>query len=244
MLSTTTLRSTRAITLRIQPTFLAPCAGAASYTTSVASPAKTAPRPCTPRRAVLPLSAISHTFARAASSTTTPSTPSTTTTSSSPSTTQPLTWNRFLALRRTRRRISVLASLITSAASMAGGVSFLLARDFDSVGAQTLGLDPIVVLGLGTIGFAAAGWLLGPVFGGVVFRGIYRKVGGEVAEKERAFYARIKKYRVDPSSSSMANPVPDYYGEKIGSVADYRRWLKDQRAFNLKKGSYGGSGKV
>ena len=23
----------------------------------------------------------------------------------------------------------------------------------------------------------------------------------------------------------MQNPVPDYYGEKIGSVADYRRWL-------------------
>jgi len=29
--------------------------------------------------------------------------------------------------------------------------------------------------------------------------------------------------------------VPDYYGEKIGSVADYRRWLKDQRAFTRKK---------
>jgi import inner membrane translocase subunit TIM23 len=29
--------------------------------------------------------------------------------------------------------------------------------------------------------------------------------------------------------------VPDYYGEKIGSVMDYRRWLKDQQAFNLKR---------
>jgi hypothetical protein len=55
-------------------------------------------------------------------------------------------------------------------------------------------------------------------------------------QKEKEFYARIKKYRVDPSSSSMANPVPDFYGEKIGSVKDYRRWLKDQRAFNLKRG--------
>lgn len=55
-------------------------------------------------------------------------------------------------------------------------------------------------------------------------------------QKEREFYDRIKKHRVDPTSSSMANPVPDYYGEKIGSVADYRRWLKDQRAFNLKRG--------
>lgn len=60
-------------------------------------------------------------------------------------------------------------------------------------------------------------------------------------QKEREFYDRIKRHRVDPTSSSIANPVPDYYGEKIGSVADYRRWLKDQRAFNLKRGAYQGS---
>jgi len=29
--------------------------------------------------------------------------------------------------------------------------------------------------------------------------------------------------------------VPDYYGEKIGSVQGYRSWLKDQRAFNKKR---------
>lgn len=57
-------------------------------------------------------------------------------------------------------------------------------------------------------------------------------------QKEKGFYDRIKKYRVDPSSSSAANPVPDYYGEKIGSVTDYRQWLKDQRAFNRKRRMY------
>jgi import inner membrane translocase subunit TIM23 len=30
--------------------------------------------------------------------------------------------------------------------------------------------------------------------------------------------------------------VPDFYGEKISSVAGYRQWLRDQRAFNKKKG--------
>jgi import inner membrane translocase subunit TIM23 len=29
--------------------------------------------------------------------------------------------------------------------------------------------------------------------------------------------------------------VPDFYGEKISSVAGYRQWLRDQRAFNRKK---------
>lgn len=54
-------------------------------------------------------------------------------------------------------------------------------------------------------------------------------------QKEKSFYARIKRYRADPSSSSPQNPIPDYYGEKIASVKDYRRWLKDQRVFNRKK---------
>jgi len=33
----------------------------------------------------------------------------------------------------------------------------------------------------------------------------------------------------------MNNPVPDFYGEKISSVAGYRQWLKDQRAYIKKR---------
>lgn len=54
-------------------------------------------------------------------------------------------------------------------------------------------------------------------------------------QREKEFLTRIKKNRVDPSSQSMSNPVPDYYGEKIGSVQQYRQWLKDQRAYKLKR---------
>jgi mitochondrial import inner membrane translocase subunit TIM23 len=55
-------------------------------------------------------------------------------------------------------------------------------------------------------------------------------------QKEKQFYERIKRHRVDPSTNSFQNPVPDYYGEKIGSVTGYRHWLKDQRAYNRKRG--------
>lgn len=57
-------------------------------------------------------------------------------------------------------------------------------------------------------------------------------------QKEKQFYQRIKRYRADPASQSMANPVPDYYGEKVDSVAAYRQWLKDQRGFTKKRQSY------
>lgn len=59
-----------------------------------------------------------------------------------------------------------------------------------------------------------------------------------VVQKESQFFARIKKNRVDPSNSSTGNPVPDFYGEKISSVAGYRQWLKDQRAYNKKRTTF------
>jgi len=115
-------------------------------------------------------------------------------------------------------------------------MAFLSTADWDKLQSYMFGMDPILVLGLSTAGFSFAGWLTGPFFGNAVFKIYYRKLGRQIAAKEKEFYARIKKYRVDPSSSSIANPVPDFYGEKIGSVSDYRRWLKDQRALNLKRG--------
>jgi import inner membrane translocase subunit TIM23 len=36
-------------------------------------------------------------------------------------------------------------------------------------------------------------------------------------------------------ANHLSFAVPDFYGEKIQSVQGYRRWLKDQRAFNKKK---------
>ncbi|KAF1981857.1 Pam17-domain-containing protein [Aulographum hederae CBS 113979] len=178
---------------------------------------------------------------RAASTTT--STTTTTTTTPTSSTTSPsdspdavLTWNRFLALRKTRRRISLAASILSSIGFTFLGATVITNYDLDAWAKQTFGLDEIVSTGMMCVGFMGVGWLVGPVFGGAVFRVGWRRFGGQIEKKEREFYARIKKFRVDPSASSLSNPVPDYYGEKIGSVADYRRWLKDQRAFNLKRG--------
>lgn len=106
------------------------------------------------------------------------------------------------------------------------------------MGTQVLGLDPVVVLGLATAGFGAVGWLIGPVFGNAAFKLANGRWGEEIASKEKQFFQRIKRYRVDPSSQSFSNPVPDYYGEKIGSVQGYRQWLKDQRAYNKKRESF------
>jgi hypothetical protein len=46
--------------------------------------------------------------------------------------------------------------------------------------------------------------------------------------KERLFFQHIKRRRADPSRQSVQNPTPDYYAEKVGSIKDYRQWLRDQ----------------
>ncbi|KAI9701396.1 MAG: TIM23 complex component [Bogoriella megaspora] len=148
-----------------------------------------------------------------------------------------LIWNDFFQLRKRRRYISLVSSIVTSGGCLFGGVAFLSTFDLTEIpGATTLGLDPFILLGLETFAFAVAGWLAGPVAGEALFRMVVLGRGaGEFQTKEREFFNRIKKHRADPANSSVQNPVPDYYGEKIGSVKDYRRWLKDQRAFNLKR---------
>ncbi|CAI6341484.1 unnamed protein product [Periconia digitata] len=239
MFAPSCLRPARAFTTRFNPAILAvpstttaaPFSTTSSPTTSPRTPAKPATRPAPLSNALFQPALL-----RAASTTSQPS--------SSPSpaaggnTPTKLTWNDFLALRRTRRKINVVASGFTSVATLYSGLRVFIEQGWDATLSASVGIDPLMVTGISSFAMLAAGWLLGPVFGGAVFNMRYRGIRGEIMDKEREFFNRIKSHRVDPTSSSMNNPVPDYYGEKIGSLADYRRWLKDQRAFKLKRGAY------
>ncbi|KAJ0120744.1 presequence translocated-associated motor subunit pam-17 [Diaporthe amygdali] len=149
----------------------------------------------------------------------------------------PLDWNSFFQLRKTRRRWQVGFSAIMSLGCGTAGALVLGSGAADSLTGQ-IPLDPILTLGLITLGCIAMGWVVGPSVGNAVFYLIKRKYKAPMTVKESQFFARIKKNRVDPSNSSTGNPVPDFYGEKISSVAGYRQWLKDQRAYNKKRTTF------
>ncbi|KAL4916066.1 Presequence translocated-associated motor subunit pam17, mitochondrial [Aspergillus aurantiobrunneus] len=149
-----------------------------------------------------------------------------------------LDWNSFFKLRASRRRYTLASSIVCSAASTMVGVQVLSSQNLENLGAQVMGLDPFIVLGMATAACGAAGWLVGPFLGNAVWGLVNRQYRTAVVVKEKEFFDRIRRYRVDPSSNSIANPVPDYYGEKIGSVQGYRQWLKDQRAYNRKRRNF------
>ncbi|KAL7783577.1 mitochondrial import protein Pam17 domain-containing protein [Trichoderma ceciliae] len=157
-------------------------------------------------------------------------------TSGSPASARPpaLDWDSFFKLRLRRRRIQLLFSVTTGVLGGAAGTIFLAEGFAEPLIAQ-IPLDPFFTLGIMTMACAGLGWLIGPTLGNQVFYIINRRFKTQMMQKEGEFFARVKRHRADPTNSSAGNPVPDFYGEKIQSVAGYRRWLKDQRAFNKKK---------
>lgn len=63
----------------------------------------------------------------------------------------------------------------------------LLSRlNLESMG--VFGLDPVLVLGLMTVGSGGVGWLLGPFVGNAVFGVVHRRVGGQIAEVSFVFF--------------------------------------------------------
>ncbi|KAI9745733.1 MAG: TIM23 complex component [Claussenomyces sp. TS43310] len=236
MLRTETGLRKAAMSCRLQPTVSTPC----TYHTATASRTQDQPtkRPQPLSKTQLPATPAQYTSRMSSSfpsaSAASESSPNT---SPTPPPVQRLDWNTFFKLRKTRRRIQLGSSIGTSLFGMMGGAQAIAMSNVDSIVNQ-VPLDPFITLGLLTFSCGGLGWLLGPIVGTGVFNLTNSKYRGEMIVKEKGFYDRVKRYRVDPSASSMANPVPDYYGEKISSVSDYRQWLKDQRAFNKKRQTF------
>lgn len=92
-----------------------------------------------------------------------------------------LDWNSFFKLRASRRRYSLASSIATSLLSTTIGVQVLSSQDLESLGAQVMGLDPFVVLGLATAACGAVGWLAGPVVGNGIWGLVYRRFKPSVA---------------------------------------------------------------
>jgi import inner membrane translocase subunit TIM23 len=116
-----------------------------------------------------------------ANSTTTPSASTNSRANAASSEDAPLDWNTFFQLRTSRRRYTLFSSILASIASTAIGVQILSTQDLDNLGAQVMGLDPFVVLGLATAAFGAVGWLAGPFLGNAIWSMVHRRYRRGVA---------------------------------------------------------------
>lgn len=145
-----------------------------------------------------------------------------------------MSWEEFLALRKQQRRIGAFGSIAAAIFTMATSFSYLSQIEIDPT--ETLfGLDIFTVYVGGILCTGFVGFMFGPsLIGDPLFALVNRKIMGTYRIKQKLFLKHIAKMRVDASRQSMNNPVPDYYGEKIGSLKDYRQWLRDCNEYRRK----------
>jgi import inner membrane translocase subunit TIM23 len=182
MLASSGLRPARAFAIRFQPAVIASCsAPAAPFSTSAPTrPTNKTPRTArpavfTPRTTPSQITIRNESSASGAAAA--QQAPSSTAATGSE---KLLTWNDFLALRRTRRKINVVASGFTAVGVTYAGLQAFISGGYDSTLAASFGLDPLMVTGLSTIGMLGAGWLIGPFFGGAIFSMRYRTIGADI----------------------------------------------------------------
>ncbi|KAF6763739.1 presequence translocated-associated motor subunit PAM17 [Ephemerocybe angulata] len=137
--------------------------------------------------------------------------------------TRGLTWPEYLAIRRSRHRWQTVATIPAGLLGLSSGVAYFGNLETDPM-KPIFGFDPFMVYGFLT---ACCMALLGPTIGGALWRFTHR-------DKTANSSHRIAKNRVDAALQTATAPVPDYYGERIGSLHDYRQWLRDQAKYRRK----------
>jgi hypothetical protein len=60
--------------------------------------------------------------------------------------------------------------------------------------------------------FTGLGALIGPSIGTALWRSTHRRLLPQIDAKDREFFRRVAKNRVDASLQNPTQPVPDYYG--------------------------------
>ncbi len=145
-----------------------------------------------------------------------------------------LGWEEFLTLRKKQRGISIVSSVIGTLIAMGIAWVWVASKEIDPT--ETIfGLDAFTVYIGGIMCVGVIGYLLGPpLIGDTVFNLTHRGIMSSYRIKQKMFLKHVRKMRVDASRQSMNNPVPDYYGEKIGSLKDYRQWLRDCNEYRRK----------
>lgn len=150
-----------------------------------------------------------------------------------PSNNEPFTWENFFQLRKQENRINLGSSIFT--AFLGTNISWIHLSTMEIDPTQMIfGFDPLLVISAGLMACGGVGYLLGPLVGSWIFKIKNKGHLHNYNIKNKDFLRHIIANRVNPSSQSFSNPVPDYYGEKIDSLRKYKQWLRDCYSYRRK----------
>ncbi|KNC98743.1 uncharacterized protein SPPG_05723 [Spizellomyces punctatus DAOM BR117] len=161
--------------------------------------------------------------------------------SSNPTHAQPtIPWREYFSLRKSRKNWERAGAITGGTGGFLGGAYYFgTVAEFDPT-QQILGMqDPTLVYVLGAMAVAGLASFTGIVGAGQLWRLLKKRETLKALDlRDREFFHRIQRHRPKEIASVVPIPgsqsgMPDYYGEKINSVADYRSWLKKQRRFRI-----------
>ncbi|KAF9484637.1 mitochondrial import protein Pam17 [Pholiota conissans] len=144
-----------------------------------------------------------------------------------------ISWPEYLRIKKSKRTWQTVVTVPCALVGLAAGGVYFGNLDTDPL-KPIMGIDPFFFYGFCTVGCAGLGALIGPTIGASIWRYTHRRVLSHIDNKDHEFFRRIAKNRVDVSLQNPTQPVPDYYGEKIGSLHQYRQWLRDQSKYRRK----------
>ncbi|KAG1723688.1 mitochondrial import protein Pam17 [Suillus lakei] len=144
-----------------------------------------------------------------------------------------LSWPEYLEIRKSKRKWETAVTIPATILGLVGGLAYFGSLESDAT-KPIMGIEPLLLYGGCTVSCMGLGYLIGPTIGAAGWRMTHRRAMNLIEAKDREFHQRIVRNRVDPTAQSATNPVPDFYGEKIGSLHQYRQWLRDQARFRRK----------
>ncbi|KAJ7633077.1 presequence translocated-associated motor subunit PAM17 [Roridomyces roridus] len=144
-----------------------------------------------------------------------------------------LKWAEYLKIRRRRRQLQTAFTIPCAAVGFFGGVAYFGSLQTDPT-KPIMGIDPMMFYAGCCLLCMGGGFVVGPSIGSAIWRLVNRNLISKIDARDREFYTHIARNRVDASLQSATNPIPDYYGEKIGSLKGYRQWLRDQSKYRKK----------
>ncbi|KAJ3223282.1 hypothetical protein HK099_001323 [Clydaea vesicula] len=144
-----------------------------------------------------------------------------------------LPWKEYFRLKKNVKNAERTLGIIGGGTALiSSSYYFGAVADFDPVEKVFGMIDPQVAFPIATLAIGSMGWMFGKVLGGSIWRLCQnRHVLKCIDAMDTDFYHRIQHHRPKNINTSL-QIVPDYYGEKINSVQDYRSWLKKQKEWH------------
>lgn len=137
-------------------------------------------------------------------------------------------WNDFFVSRRRLRWMQRVFGGVPASLAFLTTESTALTLPIFNPTAPIFGMDPMMVIGATTLTGMAVSFLVG----GFTFRFWHRwwwpSWYVRFEEMESDFARRVSRFRANVPPNPTQLTGTDFYGESVGSVRDYRRWIRQQ----------------